>query len=559
MAEAKYFRAIWKYDTVVADEITDPDYDPQEKGISSGMRIIPVASGHPVIKAETMVPPRTIALGVIDARLDDGQLRLRNKDDEAPNGVRLMAKCSALNLDDDEVLYYTFSPYATVFNGGTQTIPTVTIIAPTVPDDHDDVVDGEVIVDLSTHPWVENAPSSAGRLLVENVPDNVTLVGPNLVQFWANGSPLGVPISLVTGGSGPSNTDDLPEGTANRYFTNGRVDARITAANLVAKAAESTAGFQFVDDDSAMAANSATKLATQRATRAYVAAKIAELIGAAPASLDTWTELVAAIQADQGAISGIMTTLGTKATPADITAASAALVGGATSAGNTLKKLEDLIAALSASIGGAPPMKFNTTTTTWPSRPAVSFPIFWVGGDAPVDRPPGYQPGDVWFPATGDDIDLGVVLEALQGITAAANTVPFFDAINHAASLAYKIAFSATPSHTAIVSEKTVKDYVDRMPTVTKVADYNVVGTDKGTMIQFNGAAAGTFTVTNDFDAGNVVSFRQIGTFAVTIAAGAGLTRDGAGGKFRTAGQFSECSIHFDTPTHFYVTGDLIV
>ncbi len=206
-------------------------------------------------------------------------------------------------------------------------------------------------------------------------------------------------------------------------------------------------------------------------------------------------------------------------------------------------------------------MKFNTTTSAWPSRPSVSFPVFWVGGDAPVDRPPGYQPSDVWFPATGDDIDLGgVVLEALQGISAAANTVPYFDAINHAASLAFKIAFSATPTDTAIVSEKCVKNYVDRMPNQTKTGDYNVVGTDKGTMIEHNNSTPATFTVTNDFEEGNVVAFRQKGTGTLTIAAGAGLTKDGgAGGKFRTAGQFSECSIHFDTPTHFYVTGDLIV
>lgn len=309
----------------------------------------------------------------------------------------------------------------------------------------------------------------------------------------------------------PTSTDGLSEGVTNRYFTDARADARIAAANLVAKAAVSTAGMAFVDNDPTLAANSATKLATQQAIRAFVTAKFAEFVGVAPAELDTWIEMVAAVQADQGAIAGLTSLINTKATPADITTAITALIAGATGAGNTLKKLEDRIIALAVRLGGAPPVKFNTTTHSWPSRPvdengvAVSYPVFWVGGDAPVDRPPGMLASDVWFPATGDDIDLGAVLEALQGIAATANTIPYFDAINHAANLGFKLDM-ADNSDLNLVSQKGTKTYIDtqiatlnnafaytslRTPTIP----YSVIASDNTKTLIIDSATSNNLTI----------------------------------------------------------------
>ncbi|MCV7255356.1 hypothetical protein H7J86_24640 [Mycobacterium hackensackense] len=279
-------------------------------------------------------------------------------------------------------------------------------------------------------------------------------------------------------------------------------------AAIEAAADEEVVHLLALDDDPTLAGNSSNKIATQRATKAFVLAKIAALIGAAPPELDTWIELVAQIQADQSAISALTTLIGTKADESDIATATAALVGGATSAGNTLKKLEDLIAGLSASLGGAPPVKFNTTTTAWPSRPAVSFPIFWIGGDAPDDRPPGYQPSDVWFPASGDDIDLGVVLEALQGISAVANTIPYFDAINHAANLGFKIAMSTPALDTNVLSEKATKDYIDAQIAAAVAAQSATANNDLGTSTALTMAAA---------HAGKVNSMRPATAATLTV------------------------------------------
>ncbi|MCV7208422.1 hypothetical protein [Mycolicibacterium canariasense] len=85
--------------------------------------------------------------------------------------------------------------------------------------------------------------------------------------------------------------------------------ANVAAAGAAMKSDTSTTGMSFVIDEDNMASNTDTKVPTQQSVRAYVLAQIAALIGAAPAELDTWLELVAAIQNNQSALAGINTAL----------------------------------------------------------------------------------------------------------------------------------------------------------------------------------------------------------------------------------------------------------
>lgn len=88
--------------------------------------------------------------------------------------------------------------------------------------------------------------------------------------------------------------------------------ANVAAAGAVMKSDTSTALMQFVVDEDGMASDSATKVPTQQSVRAFVLAQIAALIGAAPAELDTWIELVSAIQDNEDALEGINTALSGK-------------------------------------------------------------------------------------------------------------------------------------------------------------------------------------------------------------------------------------------------------
>ena len=121
--------------------------------------------------------------------------------------------------------------------------------------------------------------------------------------------------------------DNMVDGTTNRVFTTAEksklsgveagadvTDAtNVDAAGAVMNTDTTTAAMGFVVDEDDMASDSATKVPTQQSVKAHVAAAIAALIGAAPAELDTWIELVSAIEENQDAIAGIVATVATKA------------------------------------------------------------------------------------------------------------------------------------------------------------------------------------------------------------------------------------------------------
>ena len=75
---------------------------------------------------------------------------------------------------------------------------------------------------------------------------------------------------------------------------------------------------------------------TRIATTAYVRNEFAAFIGMAPAALDTWGELVAAIQAEDGALGALTATVATKAPQAALDATNAAVAGKVNRSGDTM-------------------------------------------------------------------------------------------------------------------------------------------------------------------------------------------------------------------------------
>lgn len=362
-------------------------------------------------------------------------------------------------------------------------------------------------------------------------------------------------------GSGPANTDELPEGSTNRYFTDARADARanarIAAADLVPKAATSTAGFAFVDNDETLAAGSATKLATQRAVRLFVLAKFAELIAAAPAELDTWLELVAAIENNHDALAGIVTALADRLLTAEAPelirdTIAAALVEGS----NVTIAYDDTANTITVSVPDTvePPLVYDAETG-WPARPDVSFPVFWVGGDAPEDAPPALGANDVWIPKTGDNVDLGQIVESLQMLVGTPNTIPYFSALKTFGALALKTLADAY-SDTAILTEKAVREYVDKLKVVTYTATRDLAASDVGKVVEYDATVAGTFTLpAGVMQPDEVMHFRTINTGVLTIA-GAGVVAKG--NKLKLSGQWTEASLHCRAAGSYVLTGDLV-
>lgn len=134
------------------------------------------------------------------------------------------------------------------------------------------------------------ADGDAGQVL--------TSQGPGQPATWATMSGGG------SGGGDPVSIDDVLGVT-----TIGKAVAK-AASQLAARNAigAGTSNVELVDEDD-MASDSPGKAPSQQSVRAFVLAQIAALIGAAPPELDTWIELVAAIQDDQSAIAAITAAL----------------------------------------------------------------------------------------------------------------------------------------------------------------------------------------------------------------------------------------------------------
>jgi len=109
-------------------------------------------------------------------------------------------------------------------------------------------------------------------------------------------------------------TDDVAEGSTNQYYTDTRVDSRITANWLL--------------DEDNMATNSATKFPSQQSVKAYVDAEVAGVVDAAPGALDTLNELAAALGDDANFSTTVTNSIATKLSKAGDTMSGDLNMGG---------------------------------------------------------------------------------------------------------------------------------------------------------------------------------------------------------------------------------------
>ena len=109
-------------------------------------------------------------------------------------------------------------------------------------------------------------------------------------------------------------TDDVAEGSTNQYYTDTRVDSRITANWLL--------------DEDNMATNSATKFPSQQSVKAYVDAEVAGVVDSAPGALDTLNELAAALGDDANFSTTVTNSIATKLSKAGDTMSGDLNMGG---------------------------------------------------------------------------------------------------------------------------------------------------------------------------------------------------------------------------------------
>ena len=177
MATLTYFTAKLHYRVLTGDEKVDIDYDPQNKGIHSGVTITPfVKNGHGFDASTLQVPTLTpeaamVVLAPIRARLDNGVLMLRVDPDRPVDNyanlaafpgtgntarlyraqdtqiiyawtgsayevtdsytpVRLVAQTDVLGLPEGAILAYRFDFHHVTFNGADQELARFAIAAP---------------------------------------------------------------------------------------------------------------------------------------------------------------------------------------------------------------------------------------------------------------------------------------------------------------------------------------------------------------------------------------------------------------------------------------------
>lgn len=317
-------------------------------------------------------------------------------------------------------------------------------------------------------------------------PAAVSAAGCNRVVVFGNSDG-----NTTSGGSGPATTDELTEGSINRYFTDARADARISAGLAAEASATRTFLGKTIDGDGNTLID--ISIASLKATGTRDATTY--LAGDA-----TWKTIPSG---DSPTVSVV---------------------------------------------------EFNDLTGTWPDRPDVDFPVFWVGGDAPDDAPPATEPNDVWFPATGDSVDLGEVLEAIALLPGTAGSVPYFTGPGTAGELAVVADITGT-SDTKLVTEGAVARYVSKLPVLTYTTARTLDASNIAKMNEYNNSTDATFTLGSGvMTEGDVMYFRTIGSGTLTIA-GTGVVAKG--NKLKLAGQYTEAVLHCRADGSYVLTGDL--
>lgn len=206
----------------------------------------------------------------------------------------------------------------------------------------------------------------------------------------------------------------------------------------------------------------------------------------------------------------------------------------------------------------------------WPERPDNDLPTVWWGGAAPGDAPADQRYGDVWFPASGDGIPLGPILEALQLITAAANTIPYFSAAGVAGNLALSTSTGLGTSDTTLSTQKAVKAYVDAAIAALAVTPDNPLGSGTAHTVaaghsnrvnSITAATAATLTIplnaTTPLPVGFTAEYLQDGAGQITVTKGnVSMTFKSASG-LKTRAQNSVITVWQQAVDVWVIAGDL--
>ena len=209
--------------------------------------------------------------------------------------------------------------------------------------------------------------------------------------------------------------------------------------------------------------------------------------------------------------------------------------------------------------------------TAWPTRPGDGLPVLWVGGAAPDDEPPEQAAGDVWIPASGDGINLGTVLTALQLITAAGMTIPYFPSAGVAGSLTLSTTGALGNSDTTLATQKAVKTYVDGqisavnaamvtiVPNYQNGSDYVLQASDANKVIERDYVSGNTVTVPKDvLPVGFACQIVTIGAGQTTIVKGdVSITFRSDGGKAKIAGQNDAVTLYVRAANDVVILGAL--
>lgn len=89
-----------------------------------------------------------------------------------------------------------------------------------------------------------------------------------------------------------------------------------------------------------------------------------------------------------------------------------------------------------------------------------------------------------------------------------------------------------------------------------KTANYSIVAGDAWKLIRSTSGAI-TITIDNVLSVGQRIDFVQYGAGQVTFAAGAGVTLNSAGGRLKTAAQYSGASVEMVAAGTYWLFGDL--
>lgn len=96
-----------------------------------------------------------------------------------------------------------------------------------------------------------------------------------------------------------------------------------------------------------------------------------------------------------------------------------------------------------------------------------------------------------------------------------------------------------------------------------KTANYTLVLTDPGKVIEMNLAGANNLTVPPNVDVaipvGSVICGTQYGAGLTTIVAGSGVTINSLGGALNSAGQYSRFTLEKVGTNEWYLYGDIAV